>query len=324
MTRPMQFFRRQSLRSWIGLAMVCAMLPLLLSAIIGYAVYHQTIVQPFRDVLTRQHDLLISIERIQGDYWTISEALNGYVLTGDPVHRDGYAAAEERVEAQFRRLDAAAAAAGDLELVDAAREEWDRASVDAAAILARPREGVAQSVADLEQVLAVERELPVAARRLEEMLDRMRVASEASHADALAAFRRLEYGALAAFLVSLAMMGLGAFIVNRAIVLSADELVAGAERFASGRHDTPVQITVPPELAAVADAFNSMTRTILEQREQLSDYARRDSLTSLLNRGEFDSALSRAMRCCAGWRRSCRPRPAPATSCSAMAVRNLR
>ena len=53
-----------------------------------------------------------------------------------------------------------------------------------------------------------------------------------------------------------------------------------------------MQITVPPELAAVADAFNSMTRTILEQREQLSDYARRDSLTSLLNRGEFDIALA--------------------------------
>lgn len=39
-----------------------------------------------------------------------------------------------------------------------------------------------------------------------------------------------------------------------------------------------MQITVPPELAAVADAFNCMTRT--------------DSLTSLLNRGEFDSALT--------------------------------
>jgi len=35
-----------------------------------------------------------------------------------------------------------------------------------------------------------------------------------------------------------------------------------------------------------------MTRAILEQREQLSDYARRDGLTSLLNRGEFDSALT--------------------------------
>lgn len=34
-----------------------------------------------------------------------------------------------------------------------------------------------------------------------------------------------------------------------------------------------------------------MTRTILEQREQLSDYARRDSLASLLNRGRSKPRL---------------------------------
>ena len=157
--------------------------------------------------------------------------------------------------------------------------------------LPRPRSTLAPNVADLEQVLAVERELPVAARRLEAVLDQMRAGSEASHAAALLAFRRLELAALGAILISLGMMGIGAFIVNRAIVLSADELVAGARRFASGHNDTPVQITVPPELAAVADAFNSMTRTIIEQREQLSDHARRDGLTALLNRREFDAAL---------------------------------
>ncbi|GGH51016.1 GGDEF domain-containing protein [Frigidibacter albus] len=286
----MQFFRRQSLRSWIALAMVCALLPLLASAVAGYAVYHQTIVQPFRDVLARQHDLLISLERIQGDYWTISEALNAYVLTGDVAQRETFDAAADRIGAQFARLEAAASVSNAGQ-VQAARQEWDRAFADAGAVLARPRGSVAPNVADLQQVLAVERELPVAARRLEAVLDRMRAESEASHAAALLAFRRLELGALGAILMSLGMMGLGAFIVNRAIVLSADELVAGARRFASGRHDTPVQITVPPELAAVAEAFNTMTRTIQEQREQLAEHARRDGLTALLNRREFDAAL---------------------------------
>jgi len=291
MTGPLQFFRRQSLRSWIALAMICALLPLLVSATVGYAVYHQTIVQPFRDVMIRQHEVLVSLERIQGDYWTISEAVNAYVLTGDVAQRAAYGAAHARIEAQFARL-VTAAGPQDAGQVAAARQEWAQASADAAEVLARPRANLSRSVADLEQVLAVEREFPVAARRLETILDRLRTRSETSHAEALTAFRRLELGALAAILVSLAMMSLGAFIVNRAIVLSADELVAGAKRFASGRHDMPVQITVPPELAAVAEAFNSMTCTIMEQRAQLSDYARRDSLTSLLNRRAFDTALS--------------------------------
>lgn len=285
-----RFLRRQSLRSWIALAMVCAVLPLLASAVAGYVVYHNTIVQPFRDVLTRQHDVLIGLERIQADYWTVSEAVNDYVLTGDPVHRETYIAASARIEAQFARLEASVAPEDQAE-VAAARQEWARAAADAAAVIDRPREGLEASVADLEQVLAVERELPAAAHGLEVMLDRMREASEANHAEALAAFRRLEFGAMVAIVVSLGMMVIGGFIVNRAIVLSADELVAGAKRFASGRHDTPVQISVPPELAAVAEAFNTMTETILVQREQLSEYARRDGLTALLNRREFDAAL---------------------------------
>lgn len=287
----MKFLRRQSLRSWIALAMVCAVLPLLASAVLGYAVYHQTIVQPFRDVLTRQHDVLIGMERIQADYWTISEAVNDYVLTGDPVHQEAWAAARARIEAQFTQLEATVAPQ-DQAQTRAARQEWTRAAADAAQVFARPRESLARSVADLEQVLAVERELPAAAHRLEDMLGQMRAQSEASHARALAAFRRLEFGALAALAASLGMMVLGGFVVNRAIVLSADELVAGAERFASGRHDQPVQITVPPELAAVAEAFNTMTETILVQREQLADHARRDGLTSLLNRREFDARLA--------------------------------
>lgn len=294
----MQVFRRQSLRSWIALAMVCALLPLLASASIGYAVYHQTIVQPFRDVLTRQHDLLLALERIQGDYWTISEALNAYVLTGDAAQRGAFDAAAARVEAQFARLEAAALAQGEGQgdgqgggQVDAARQEWQRVFAEAGTVFARPRGEVA-GVADLEQVLAVERELPAAARQLEAVLDRMRADSEASHAGALLAFRRMELGALGALLLSLGMMGFGAFIVNRAIVLSADALVAGARRFEAGQHDTPVEVTVPPELAAVAEAFNSMTRTIQQQRAQLADQARRDGLTALLNRREFDAALA--------------------------------
>lgn len=66
----------------------------------------------------------------------------------------------------------------------------------------------------------------------------------------------------------------------------------GARRFEAGQHDTPVKVTVPPELAAVAEAFNSMTRTIQQQRAQLADLARRDGLTALLNRREFDAALA--------------------------------
>ncbi|SNS86235.1 diguanylate cyclase (GGDEF) domain-containing protein [[Luteovulum] sphaeroides subsp. megalophilum] len=283
---------RQSLRGWMALALVLAVLPLLTSAVVGYAVYHRTIVSPFRDVLTVQHATLVSLERIHDDYWQVAEAVNGYLLSGDAERAARYAAVAAEVEAQFERL--AEAVAGDpalVELIGVARAEWAALARDAEAVLARPREGLAGAVPDIDRVAALERELPVAAQRLEQIVERLRSESEAHHAAALVALRRLEIGAAAALILSVLMMGLGAWVVNRAIVLGTDRLVEGARRVASGQREEPVAVTVPPELAAVADAFNDMTRTIVEQEARLREFGRRDALTSLLNRREFDHAL---------------------------------
>ncbi|AZB57282.1 diguanylate cyclase [Cereibacter sphaeroides] len=283
---------RQSLRGWMALALVLAVLPLLTSAVVGYAVYHRTIVSPFRDVLTVQHATLVSLERIHDDYWQVAEAVNGYLLSGDTERAVRYAAVAAEVEAQFERL--AEAVADDpalVALIGVARAEWAALARDAETVLARPREGLAGAVPDIDRVAALERELPVAAQRLEQIVERLRSESEAHHAAALVALRRLEIGAAAALVLSVLMMGLGAWVVNRAIVLGTDRLVEGARRVASGQREEPVAVTVPPELAAVADAFNDMTRTIVEQEARLREFGRRDALTSLLNRREFDHAL---------------------------------
>lgn len=298
---------RQSLRGWMALALVLAVLPLLTSAVVGYAVYHRTIVSPFRDVLTVQHATLVSLERIHDDYWQVAEAVNGYLLSGDTERAVRYAAVAAEVEAQFERLSEAVAADPALvALIGVARAEWSALARDAETVLARPREGLAGAVPDIDRVAALERELPVAAQRLEQIVERLRSESEAHHAAALVALRRLEIGAAAALILSVLMMGLGAWVVNRAIVLGTDRLVEGARRVASGQREEPVAVTVPPELAAVANAFNDMTRTIVEQEARLREFGRRDALTSLLNRREFDHALEQRaapwtgepMRCC--------------------------
>ncbi|EGJ20141.1 Diguanylate cyclase precursor [Cereibacter sphaeroides WS8N] len=283
---------RQSLRGWMALAMVLAVLPLLTSAVVGYAVYHRTIVSPFREVLTVQHATLVSLERIHDDYWQVAEAVNGYLLSGDAERAARYAAVAAEVEAQFERLaEAVAADPALVALIGVARAEWAALARDAEAVLARPREGLAGAVPDIDRVEALERELPVAAQGLEDIVERLRSESEAHHAAALVALRRLEIGAAAALILSVLMMGLGAWVVNRAIVLGTDRLVEGARRVASGQREEPVAVTVPPELAAVANAFNDMTRTIVEQEARLREFGRRDALTSLLNRREFDHAL---------------------------------
>ncbi|WP_248633012.1 GGDEF domain-containing protein [Cereibacter changlensis] len=288
--------RGQSLRSWMLIAMVCAVLPLLISALTGYSVYHRTIVQPFRDVMTRQHDVLLEFERIQSGFWTLSSAMNKYALTGDEAYREVFEATRQRVEEEFRNIEANAGSDPHLrDQLTAMRAIWSRLSRDAQEVLTWRTAEEGSGVSNVAAALAVEQEFPVAANQLESVLMRIRDVSEANHARALEAFRRLEYWALAAILVSIGMMVLGGYIVNRAIVLSADQLVAGARRVSSGEHGTPVQISVPPELAAVADAFNRMTKKIVEQETRLVEQARRDGLTSLLNRREFDLRLEERM-----------------------------
>jgi len=70
--------------------------------------------------------------------------------------------------------------------------------------------------------------------------------------------------------------------------------VDGAARFAAGDRDHRIEIRVPPELHRVATEFNRMIGRIQESEEALSDLARRDGLTRLLNRRAFDEALAEA------------------------------
>lgn len=55
-----------------------------------------------------------------------------------------------------------------------ARAEWTALARDAEAVLGRPREGLAGAVPDLDRVEALERELPVAAQGLEQIVERLR------------------------------------------------------------------------------------------------------------------------------------------------------
>jgi diguanylate cyclase (GGDEF)-like protein len=90
---------------------------------------------------------------------------------------------------------------------------------------------------------------------------------------------------------AVAILG-GVLIIGRVMSQSVERLVNGAELFAAGDRHHRIDVSVPPELHRVAAEFNRMIGRIHESEDALSDLARRDSMTLLLNRRAFDEQLT--------------------------------
>ncbi|MGZ9809654.1 diguanylate cyclase [Pseudoroseicyclus sp. H15] len=282
------WFRTLSLRTWLIIGMAVALLPLFVMAAFTYGTYHDRIAEPFRDVITAQHRVLVNLERIQGKLWQMSVAVNDFALTGDEGYRADFLEAERDIVRHLPALRAAAEAhPGYLPTLEGIEAEWGRLTEIAGGL----RPGTASSAdPDLQgfETLIVD-----VALRMEDVAEAIRSENEASHADALAAMEQLERFALAAAALTLIFTLAAIQIIDRALINSTDELVAGARRITKGDREHKIDVQVPPELAAVATAFNDMTLQIVRQEQALALSARTDSLTGLFNRREFDVVLAR-------------------------------
>jgi|TARA_R110000868_G_C10973150_1_gene771286 diguanylate cyclase (GGDEF)-like protein len=267
--------------------MSIALFPLAAVAVYGYLQYHTQIAEPFREVLNTQHRLLLPIERVQGELWDISEAVNDFANDGNEAYRARFEATEREVATQLSALEALVSDHGRYRpILDGVEEQWS-------ALLSAAGDVEAGEAALADPALhRFESAIAEVGKRLETMAEAIRLENEASHVAALSAMRQLEILATAAAIMSVLLIGAGIYIIDRALISSTDELVAGAMRIAAGDREREIDVQVPPELAAVANAFNVMTKQIIRQENELSAAARTDGLTGLSNRREFDRILA--------------------------------
>ena len=263
-----------------------ALLPLAASAVGGYLLYHHVIARPLANVVHAQQAVLIPLEGLQVAFWNVSESVIDFALEGEARYADEARQELEQIDAAFDRLAAAAALIPECEVpVTAAREAWGL-TADLARSLLRGGGGMGRDIEAFEHTMGQ------SARLIEECLHQIRLWNERTHQRALTALGHADEIALGAFLLSALLMVLGVIVINRALVESIDKLVSGAMRISAGEREQPIEVSVPPELANVAGAFNAMTKKIVEQEEALSLAARTDGLTGLLNRREFDAVLA--------------------------------
>lgn len=287
MNRLNAYLRTLSLRAWIATGMGIALIPLVLFGALSFFSYHNNIAKPFREVLNAQHRILMPTERISDELWQLSSDVNFYVRGGAQSYRDRFMISESRVERHLDDLRKAISLQVAFQpILDEVEEQW--------ALLVSTAAQVAPGESMNEDPVLVEFEQDTVnfARSLSGVVDSLRTMQEEEHQKMLRVMRRIELMAAVAAIVSILLIAVSIELIDKALIRSTDQLVAGAIRVAKGDRNGSIEVQVPPELAAVARAFNDMTHQIVQQENALSALAGTDGLTGVANRREFDRVLA--------------------------------
>ncbi|MEO1988570.1 MAG: diguanylate cyclase [Martelella sp.] len=284
-----RWFRGLSLRAWLIVGFMMALLPVAALSAFWYLDYRDQLREPFRQVLHTQHKVSLALERIQGNLWDIATDVNDFAQTGDESYRDRFETAERDIAANLRDLEMITDDYPSFEpVLEGVSQQW--ALLLQAASDVAPLPGTAdQPLMRFESVIAE------TGKRVESIAESMRLLNEESHRQALETMERLDRFAAIAGVLALVFSGIGIFIIDQALIRSTDKLVEGAMLVAGGTRNREIEVQVPPELASVAQAFNTMLKQINQQEDALSAAARADGLTGLYNRREFDRALDEAI-----------------------------
>ena len=275
--------RSLSLRSWLALGMCIVLLPFASTAFYGYKIYHEDIATTFEDIIHAQHRVLLPLERVQDIFWDISDEINDYAQEGGAGHIVSFEASAKAVQTQLSEMSLAIADNNHYEhILRGVQLHWERVLKAAPGVM----EGKPTAVDTKLQIF--ERELSKAGQQLGQLAEELRSESEEAHRTTLKAIKKFEAIALLAAILAIGLAVLTIYLVDRVLMSSTDKLVEGAMRVASGDREQEIDIQVPPELASVAKAFNTMTRQIVLQEAKLQSAARLDGLTGLKNRREFD------------------------------------
>ncbi len=284
-------FKVRSLRFWIGLCMMLALVPLATSAVGGYFLLNHGVNAAFRDVAFRQGAQIIPAQQLHLLMMNTLAPVDEYVDGGDMNQRLAYRVLRGRIETGFDRLGKALRSEpAAKELLDRAREDWTAADHNATELIS-----VSLKAGDPHARESMQRfhgEVAAATDKLGAVYEHLAGDIKQDHATALLFYERSIWLAGIAAVISLLTAIGGVVLIGRVMAASVDRLVDGAARFASGDREHRIEVHVPPELRRVAEEFNHMIGRIHDSEEMLGDLAHRDSLTRLFNRRAFDEALN--------------------------------
>lgn len=271
--------------------MAVAVLPLLVSAILGYALLNHGVIGSFYDIVFRQDAHVVAIQNLRLKISETIVPVDEFVEDGDPGDREAYRRLRSEVEAAFVAL---IADTGDVpsarELVRRAQDAWTVADRHATELLAAPA-GAGNAVQSgtvalfHAEIASVSDRLSAAHGIVSEVIGRDLEAASVFYE------RALWISGIAAA-VSVLAIALGVFMIGRIVGASVSRIVTGTALFADGDRTHRIEVQVPAELRDVADEFNRMAERIRDTEGALAELAQRDALTGLANRRALEDELA--------------------------------
>jgi diguanylate cyclase (GGDEF)-like protein len=278
--------RSGSIRTWIGIGMVVALSPLLLSAITGYLILNRDVIPLLQKTSSRQHDQIDPTQRLRLLIWSSVTPVAGFAEEGNAAQKRTYKAIQGKIEEAFTVLQPRMRRDPELSaLVDKARQDWIAADSFASAIVDARRGPPDRKLAGFhKRIVAADEKLAAAYEKLTKD-------SPENQERTVDLFNRFETVGFASVAVSLLAFFVLFIVIGQIRSGSAKRLVEGAQRFASGDKEK-IAVRVPPDLHGVLEELNRSIARAHESEYALANRANRDGLTELLNRRAFDDTFA--------------------------------
>ena len=276
-------WRSGSIRTWIGIGIVVALSPLLVSGISGYLILNRDVIPGLQKTLSRQHDQIAPTQRLRLLIWSTVTPVEGFAENGNAAQVRTYKAAQAKIAEAFADLQPRMQ--GDLELsalLHKAHQDWIAADSLASAIVTR---------GDRQRLDVFHQRIVAADEKLASVYEKLTkdAPDNADNAvDLFNGFKKVVYGSAAVSAIAFVLLFV---LVGQMLSGSTKRLVEGAQRFASGNKDQNIDVRVPPDFRRVVKELNQLIGRTHEAEHALANRANRDGLTELLNRRAFDDTL---------------------------------
>ncbi len=272
-------------------AMAVALLPLAASAVLGFYFLNHGVIDSYTDIAYRLHKQIAPIQALRLEMQEALVPVDEFLEDGAATHAAAYRTARSNIESHFADLATSLDTSSNFKsLLVRAREGWTVADKHALEILQAMGERGTPGLT--RAVLAFHGEVTSAVDRLQTVYKQIDATLDEDFRVAELYYERTVWVIGIATGVSLLAILFSVTLVSRMLSSSVDRLVEGAAKIAEGDRDHRIEVTVPPELSRVANEFNLMIGRIRDTEEALERLARRDTLTGLPNRLEFDEALA--------------------------------
>jgi diguanylate cyclase (GGDEF)-like protein len=280
-------WRSGSIRTWIGIGILAALSPLLLSAFTGHLILDRDVI-PLLQAHSRRHDRIDPAQRLRLLIWSSISPVEGLNANGSANDVQTYKTIQARIAEEFAVLRPRVQADPELSALFAeAQKDWIEADSHASEAMAARRGGN-----NWQQLATFHQHVAAADESLSAALEKLAAdgpESQDSSIDVFNHFKTVVYIFAAVSIVACVVLF---FLMSQIISSSTKRLVDAAQQFAAGARDQQVTVRVPPDLHGVLEELNRSISRTHEAESTLANRANRDGLTDLLNRRAFDEALA--------------------------------